>query len=88
MARWQIHRRDANHEEIVAALEQAGATVYPIDRPVDLLVGVRGVNYLLEVKTKRGKPEPRQVSFFLEWRGAVTMVRSIEEALRAVGLLS
>ena len=43
-------RRDANEKEIIQALESIGCTVYRLDSPVDLLVGYRARNILLEVK--------------------------------------
>lgn len=87
MAKYAYHRKDANHDEIVAALEDVGATVYPVGRPVDLLVGYRGVNYLIEVKAWRGTPEVRQIAFFAAWKGQVICVQSTEDALKAIGAL-
>lgn len=42
--------RDENEPEIIAALRRAGAVVFQLDNPVDLLVGLRGRTYLIEVK--------------------------------------
>ena len=44
-------RVDANQAEIVAALRQAGASVWIIGIPVDLLVGFRGMTIAVEIKT-------------------------------------
>ena len=47
-------RRDDNEYEIIQALEAIGCTVRRLDRPVDLLVGYRASNYLIEVKNPHG----------------------------------
>ena len=47
-------RVDANQAEIVAVLRAAGAYVWIIGLPVDLLCGYAGKTTLIEVKTKTG----------------------------------
>lgn len=84
MAKYRYHRLDANHAAIRAELERAGATVVP-DGPVDLVVGFRGANYLLEVKTATGKLRVKQEAFVRRWRGQVHIVRTVEDALAAIG---
>ena len=84
MARYAYHRKDNNHDEIRDALERVGATVVP-DGPVDLVVGFRGATYLIEVKTEKGKLRPTQENFVRRWKGHVSVVRSIEEALKVIG---
>lgn len=89
-------RVDANQAEIVAALRKAGASVWIIGLPVDLLVGFRGQSLLMEVKTVTGKRQPKpskhtqlQKDFMLDWRGgAVSTVTDVEGALRAIGVLA
>lgn len=52
----------------------------------DLVVGYRGVTYLLEVKGPGGKLRPSQVSFFARWRGGpVREVKTRDAALAAIG---
>lgn len=89
MGRWAASR-DANEPEIIRALESVGATVTHLDAGKggipDLLVGFRGVNYLLEVKTERGKLRPVQAEWHALWRGQVTVVRSVVEAWAAIGV--
>ncbi len=77
-------RRDANEPEIVKALRQIGASIKRLD-DVDLLVGWRGKNFLLELKTENGKLEESQEFMVTNWRGQYDIVRSAEEALRAIG---
>jgi hypothetical protein len=84
VARYSYHRLDANHAEIVRALEAAGATVEP-KGPLDLLVGFRGANYLIEVKTAKGKLRASQERFLADWRGQAVVVRSAQEALQTIG---
>jgi len=82
-------RRDSNEREIIDVLEQAACDVVQLDYPCDLLVGRGRVNYLLEVKMPTGKLRESQARFAEDWRGAVVqVVRTPEEALRAVGLIS
>jgi hypothetical protein len=52
----------------------------------DLLVARQGRNYLLEVKAPSGDLTPDQVKFHADWRGQIAIVRTKEEAWRAVGL--
>lgn len=79
-------RRDANEPEIVSALTAIGATVDRVERrPYDLVVGYRGHNYLLEVKTHRGKLKSSQIALQAAWRGQYAVVRSAQEAIAVVG---
>ena len=83
---------DRNQREIVDALKSCGCDVMFIGKPVDLLIGVRGKNLLLEVKVPKAKGEPggkltpEQEVFFKGWRGQKAVVRTAAEALQAVGL--
>lgn len=87
--------RDANHPAIVDALTRCGATVVDLAAVgggcPDILVGVGGRNYLLEIKDgarapSRRKLRPAQVIFALLWRGHTTVVVNVPEALAAVGI--
>ena len=73
-------QRDANEKEIVEALRAVGASVLLID-DVDLIVGFRGVNYLLEVKMPKGRLNKKQEKFFRGWVGQVNIVRTVDQAL-------
>ncbi len=89
------NQRDANEQLIVDALVGVGASVERLDTPLDLLVGFRGVNYLLEVKLPLGPRGGKsgssltsdQVTFFRTWRGQRCVVRSWNEALMAIGAM-
>lgn len=83
-------KRDENEPVIVAWLEAVGATVELLPggsgRP-DLLVGFRGQNYLLEVKTEKGKLSRGQKLWHMDWNGRrPAVVRNPQEAMQAIGL--
>ncbi len=81
--------RDGNEKTIIDALRRIGATVFPLDKPCDLLVGYRGRNFLLEVKLplgpKGGSAHSQlndvQKDFAQGWHGQFEVVRSAEEAI-------
>lgn len=85
MAKYSYHQLDANHREIRDGLITYGATV-DAKGPLDLLVGFRGVNYLIEVKTAKGKLRPSQEAFLARWKGQAVVVRTLDEALCAIGI--
>lgn len=80
-------KRDVNEGEIIRALEWAGATVVRLSAKglPDLLVGIDGQTYLLEVKTAKGDLTADQTVFFAGWEGHAAVVRSIEDALKVIG---
>ncbi len=79
---------DLNQKPIVAALRKKGASVFVASSVghgfPDLVVGYNGRNYLMEVKSKRGKLTDPQVAFECEWHGTVKIVRTVSEALDAL----
>lgn len=82
-------RVDANQEQIVSALRAAGAYVWIIGLPVDLLVGYKGHSFLMEVKDGSSKRLTRlQADFFENWSGStLCRVDSPEAALRMIGVV-
>lgn len=90
-------KTDANHKAVVDALRRIGCTVQSLaecGRGVpDLLVGIRGVNFLLEIKDGTLPPSRRlltddQVTWHARWRGHVSVVNSVTEALHVVGAIT
>lgn len=83
-------RVDANQEAVVSALRAAGAYVWIIGLPVDLLVGFRNNTYLMEVKVgPRKRLTALQDDFFCNWfGGTLCRVDGPEAALRAIGVLN
>lgn len=82
-------RVDANQEQIVSALRSAGAYVWIIGLPVDLLVGYNNKTFLVEVKTNSKKKLTKlQTEFFENWCGGVLCrIDGPEAALRMIGVV-
>lgn len=82
------NQTDSNQKEIIEALVTAGASVFDASQVgsgfPDLVVGFRGKNYLIEVKSKNGKLNSKQIKFFEMWRGSVYMVKTAEQALEVI----
>jgi hypothetical protein len=86
-----LKRIDANQTEIVKALRDAGATVMILSSVgrgcPDLLIGKNGINLLAEIKNLEGRGRrltPAEQDFIDTWRGQVTVIRNIEEALKMI----
>ena len=82
-------RIDANQEAVVIALRAAGAYVWIISLPVDLLVGYKGHTFLVEIKDgPKKRLTALQEAFFAKWAGG-TLVRvdGPEAALRMIGVM-
>ena len=76
---------DLNQQEIIDALKKVGCAVVAIGTPVDLLVGYRGRNFLIEVKRPGEKARTKTQREFLEnWPGQVRIAETPEEAIRLV----
>jgi hypothetical protein len=83
------HKVDSNQAEIVRALRDIGASVLVLSRVgrgcADLAVGFRGLTYFLEIKNDKGKLTPAEQEFMEEWNGHYAIVRTVDEALAAIG---
>lgn len=88
-------KADANQPAIIDALRRAGASVQPLHAVgsgcPDILVGFRGVNLMVEIKDGEKPPSarrltPDQVVWHDAWRGQVIVVKSVDEALTAIGV--
>jgi hypothetical protein len=78
---------DANQKEIVDALKAIGCDVEVIGRPVDLLVGYRFHNFLIEIKREGHRPrkdQKAQQDWIKEWPGQVRVVETAEQAIKLV----
>ena len=68
-------RVDSNQAQIISVLRAAGAYVWIIGLPVDLLVGYKGHTMLVEIKDGPSKRlTALQQAFFAKWVGG-TLVR-------------
>ncbi|MBA3599501.1 MAG: hypothetical protein H0W40_19345 [Methylibium sp.] len=86
-------RIDDNQAEIINALRQMGCTVQSLAAcgygVPDVLAAFRGRNVLLEIKDPK-KPKadrmltPAQVKWHQNWRGQVTTIYTIDEAIAVV----
>lgn len=90
-----MKRVDSNHVEIVRGLRAIGASVQSIASVgkgcPDLLVGMRGFNWILEVKDGSQPPSKRRLTpdekkWHDLWRGDVRIVTCLDEALDAIGV--
>ena len=82
-------RVDANQAQVVSALRAAGAYVWIIGLPVDLLVGYKNHTFLVEIKDgPKKRLTDLQDDFFKTWIGG-TLVRidGPEAALRMIGVI-
>ena len=83
-------KTDSNQRPIVQALRDIFGPDCVFDLSAvgqgcpDLMVGVRGVNLLIEIKTDKGKLTTDQVIFHKSWPGSVVVVRTLQEALDAI----
>jgi hypothetical protein len=86
----RAHKVDGNQAIIVEALRSAGAVVFIIEQPFDLLIWYRGKWMIMEIKMPGKKPnEKQQADIKTLWEhGAYTAVylaSTPEEALQAIG---
>lgn len=83
-------RTDKNQAEIVSALRAVGCGVVDTSRIgkgfPDIIVCRPGGVWLMEIKSEKGKLNPRQEKWHAEWRGQVSVVHSVAEALKVVGI--
>ncbi len=74
---------DRNHLEVALALRKMGYSVFSLAACgrgcPDILASKHGRNYLVEVKSEKGKLTPAQVKFHESWRGFINVVRSLED---------
>lgn len=82
-------RVDANQAQIVSALRAAGAYVWIIGLPVDLLVGYNDQTFLVEIKIGPKKRLTKlQQDFFENWSGStLARIDGPEAALRMIGMM-
>ena len=82
-------RVDANQSQIVSALRAAGAYVWIIGLPVDLLVGYKNHTFLVEIKDgPKKRLTALQADFFENWSGStLARIDGPEAALRMIGVI-
>ena len=74
-------RVDGNHAEIVDCFKKLGCSVLslaPLGKGVpDLLVAIKGITWLVEVKMPKGKETADQMEFAATWKGCRSIVRDL-----------
>ena len=84
-------RRDANHAEIVVCLQSFGFSVLDLAAVgggcPDLVVGLSGINILVEIKDGSKSPSARQLTpdqqeFFATWHGEVWVIKDTKDCER------
>lgn len=83
------NRKDDNQSDIVKALRKAGASVFIMDHPADLLVGLPGITLLVECKITQRKgwaseKTDKQKKFLETWKGQYAIVYTPDEALELI----
>jgi hypothetical protein len=92
MVKPRYTRPDDNHNDIVRTIKQIpGLDVIDlrdigIKGVPDILIGYRGKNYLVEIKTNTGRMSPEQAEHHHNWPGQTSVAWSIEAVLRIIGL--
>jgi len=87
-----IYRKkiDAIQPELVDHARKLGASVEMLHRVgsgvPDLLLGFEGKNYLVEVKSEKGKLNKLQVKWHTDWKGQKCVIRTKKEIERLLGL--
>jgi hypothetical protein len=85
-------QRDSNHETIAQALQYHGCMVADLAEAgggvPDLLVGYRGILFLVEVKSPVGVLSPKQRAFFDTWIEYPALVlRSVDDVRHVMEVL-
>lgn len=90
MPRRYAAKVDTNQRPIVKALKDIFGDEVVFDLSAvgrgcpDIMVGVRGVNLLFEIKTDSGTLTTDQKIFHRLWSGQVNVIRSLDDALKVI----
>ncbi len=86
-----IKRTDRNHAEIINALRKipnlSVFSTHEVGKGFpDIVVGYKGINYLIEIKDGNKPPSarkltPDEVKFHSNWRGQIKIVNNLDEVL-------
>ena len=83
---------DGNQTELVEAFRTLGCSVTSlaaVGKGVpDLLVSIKGITWLVEVKMPKGKETPDQVEFAASWQGCRAIVRDVAGVTTTVRIMS
>lgn len=86
-----IKRTDSNHAEIIKALRKipnlSVFSTHEVGKGFpDIVIGYKGINYLIEIKDGKKPPSARkltdsEVKFHQDWRGQIKIVNNLDEVL-------
>lgn len=76
MGRYEVHRTDANAEELYETARRLGFSVEKLDKPVDSMWGIWDMAVAVEVKMPSGKLRPKQAKFMRTFKGMKRTVRT------------
>ena len=83
-----VHKRDANHADVVGWFYGMGCSVFDTSALgggfPDLVVGVSGVNLMVEVKTADGKLTTQQRDLIAVWRGKIHVVCTMDDCIALI----
>ena len=84
-------RTDRNHAEIINALRKipnlSVFSTHEVGKGFpDIVIGYKGINYLIEIKDGNKPPSARkltdsEVEFHLNWKGQIKIVNNLDEVL-------
>jgi len=79
-------RTDNNHSDISSAFRKLGYSVFNMSAVgkgfPDIIIAKHNRNYLIEIKTNKGKLTPAQVEFKERWLSPVYIVRSAKDVIK------
>jgi hypothetical protein len=86
-----IKRTDRNHAEIINALRKipnlSVFSTHEVGKGFpDIVIGYKGVNYLIEIKDGNKPPSARKLTdaelqFHSNWKGQIKIVNNLDEVL-------
>jgi hypothetical protein len=86
-----IKRTDRNHAEIIKALRKipnlSVFSTHEVGKGFpDIVLGYKGINYLIEIKDGNKPPSARkltdsEVKFHQDWKGQIKIVNNLDEVL-------
>jgi hypothetical protein len=89
-----IKRTDSNHAEIIKALRKipnlSVFSTHEVGKGFpDIVIGYKGINYLIEIKDGNKPPSarkltPDEVKFHQDWKGQITIIKNIDELLEII----
>jgi len=89
-----IKRTDSNHAEIIKALRKipnlSVFSTHEVGKGFpDIVIGYKGINYLIEIKDGKKSPSQRKLTdaeldFHLSWNGQIDTIKNLDELLQII----